>query len=117
MGMESVFYRFETLKFNIMTKEKKEDIQLYIDNCNKKQLTKMVSDKNEQIIKLQQQVKNCYIPDVKPRFWSVVEKRGQVFHEVKSYKRKKDAINLLIKLKSKSLTDYNLVSILIGDNT
>ena len=57
------------------------------------------------------------LADVKTRFWSVVEKRGQVFHEVKSYKRKKEAINLLIKLKSKSLTDYNLVSILIGDNT
>jgi hypothetical protein len=48
------------------------------------------------------------------RFWSVVEKRGQVYHEVRSYKRKQDAVNLLIKLKSESLTDYQLVSILNG---
>lgn len=51
---------------------------------------------------------------VSTRFWSVVEKKGQVYHEVKSYKRKQDAVNLLVKLKSKSLTDYQLVSILNG---
>ena len=52
--------------------------------------------------------------DKQTRFWSVVEKRGQIYHEVKSYKRKQDAVNLLIKLKSESLIDYQLVSISNG---
>ena len=47
-----------------MTNEKKEDIQFYLDNFTKEQLAKMVSDSHEQIIKLQQQVKKCSIPDV-----------------------------------------------------
>ena len=58
--------------------------------------------------------KALHIADVSTRFWSVVEKRGQVYHEVKSYKRKQDAVNLLIKLKSESLTDYQLVSVSNG---
>lgn len=57
---------------------------------------------------------NDFIADVSTRFWSVVEKRGQVYHEVKSYKRKQNAVNLLIKLKRESLTDYQLVSISNG---
>lgn len=61
-----------------------------------------------------QQNGNDFIADVSTRFWSVVEKRGQVYHEVKSYKRKQDAVTLLIKLKSESLTDYQLVSISNG---
>lgn len=57
---------------------------------------------------------NDFIADVSTRFWTVVEKRGKVYHEVKSYKRKQDAVSLLIKLKSESLIDYQLVSISNG---
>lgn len=48
---------------------------------------------------------------VNANFWVVIEKRGQVFHNIKWYKRKSDAVNLLIKLRLKSLTEFHLVSI------
>ena len=73
-----------------------------------KQLYDAINDWHESELKL------LNTAHVGTRFWSVVEKRGQVYHEVKRYKRKQDAIKLLIKLKSESLTDYQLVSILNG---
>jgi len=80
--METVFYVTETLNINVMTNEKKEDIQFYIDNCTKEQLAKMVSDSHEQIIKLQQQVKNCSIPvvsDSLPVACTMEDDKGELY--------------------------------------
>lgn len=47
----------------------------------------------------------------KEKQWVVAQKRGSVYHEIKRYKQKNNAIDFRLKQESKSLLKYELILI------
>ena len=54
--------------------------------------------------------KKSQLTNTKTKYWIVVLKLGGVYHGIKTYKRKSDAVNLLLKLElNKPLEKFELV--------